>query len=584
LKHSIPSGERVNLEEIPARQGFSVSYLGKTLLSKIDPVAQAERLAAGIDLKESSLYICPSPLYGYGLPLLLERLPSSSAILCVEADEKLFELSKKAIGLEAELLPNLPKGRKTKPISLVQVKEVESQKAEGLSALASNIWGERVFRRVETIRLTGGWQLFPQLYSDMEAAIRREIAVEWSNAMTLIRLGRLYSRNLIRNLAYLGCANTDGPDWYSAGILALGAGPSLDPFLNELYALYKGKIPGPGERRFRIICVGACLPALADWGILPDLVVILESQHWNLRCFIGSQGQKIDTGIDLSALPASTRALRGKKYFFVTPWAELAFLSRLKKSGILPETYPPMGSVGLNTVALALKIGSGSVITAGIDFSFSMDVCHARSTPGRRDLENRQTRFKSLINADTALKDGTYAAVSKTGEQVRSNPAMRKYRDLFEQEFGGNPRLFDIAGSGLPLGAKTITAAEAFAMLNEAGDQLPAAQKSAMSGGKKTHATPITAFAKREVNTLKELKDMLTGVIPSEQEKLEALLDTADYLWAHFPECAGAGGRRPPVADLSFLKRIRTEIDPFLKLWEITLEELTGNPRSNYNL
>jgi len=430
---------------------------------------------------------------------------------------------------------------------------------------------------VETIRLTGGWQLFQRLYDDMEAAFKREIAVEWSNAMTLIRLGRLYSKNLIRNLAYLGREDTDSPDFGPAGILALGAGPSLDPFLSELSALYKGKIPEPGERRFGIVCVGACLPALADWGILPDLAVILESQQWNIRCFTGLQGQKINAAIDLSALPASARALKGNRYFFATPWAELAFLSRLKESGLLPDTFPPMGSVGLNAAALALKIGSGPVISAGIDFSFVMDASHARSTPGRRDLENRQNRFRSLIDIDAALKGGTYAAVSKTGEQVRSNPAMRKYRDLFEREFGGNPRLFDIAGSGLPLGVKTINAKEAFAILNEAGDQYNTPPGNlARSGKEKIQADRITAFAKSETDTLKELKDMLTGAIPSEQERLEVLLDTADYLWAHFPECAGAGGRRPPATDLSFLKRVRAEIDPFLKLWEITLEELAG--------
>jgi len=532
---------------------------------------------AGIDLKENTLYFCPSPLYGYGFSLLLEKLPPNSAILCVEADEKLFELSKRTIGAEAELLLNLPEGRRIKPFSLVMVKEAESQKAEGLGALTIKIWGERVFRRVETIRLTGGWQLFPQLYDDMEAALRREIVVEWSNAMTLIRLGRLYSKNLIRNLAYIGCADTDGPDWHSEGILALGAGPSLDPFLSELCAFYQGKIPGPGERRFKIICVGACLPALADWGILPDLAVILESQHWNLRCFIGLQGQKVDAAIDLSALPASSRALKGNSYFFATPWAELAFFMRLKESGLLPETYPPMGSVGLNTVALALKIGSGPVIAAGIDFSFAIDTCHARSTPGRRDIENRQNRFRSLIDIGTTLKDGTYSAVSKTGEQVRSNPAMRKYRDLFEREFGGNPRLFDIAGSGLPFGVKTITAAEAFTILNEAGDQNNLPRNIARRGSEKPQTDRITSFAKREADTLKELRNMLTGAIPSEPERLEALLDTADYLWAHFPECAGASGRRPPATDLSFLKRIRTEIDPFLKFWEITLEELAKN-------
>jgi hypothetical protein len=545
--------------------------LGKTLLSKIDPVAQAERLAAGIDLKESSLYICPSPLYGYGLTLLLEKLPLDSAILCVEADEKLFELSKKAMGTDAELLGALPKGRETKAISLVQANE-----AEKLCALVREIWGERVFRRVEAIRLTGGWQLYPRLYDEIETALRREIAVEWSNAMTLIRLGRLYSKNLISNLANLANENTDKPDWSSAGILALGAGLSLDPILRELSGLCGGKIPEPGKRRFKIICVDTCLPALADWGVLPDLVVILESQHWNLRCLIGLQGKEIDAAIDLSALPASTRALKGKQYFFATVWTRLAFFSRLKEGGLLPETFPPMGSVGLSAVAVALKISNGPVVTGGIDFSFSMDASHARSTPRRRDIENRQTRFRTVIDTDAGLRDGTCAAVSKTGVQVRSNPAMRKYRDLFEREFGGNPRLLDITGPGLPLGVKTVTAAEAFAILNGAGDQHTSPRNLSRSGGEKTQTSKITAFVKREADTLKELKDMLTGAIPSEQERLEGLLDTADYLWAHFPECAGAGRKRPPATDLSFLKRVRAEIDPFLELWEITLEELAG--------
>jgi hypothetical protein len=154
---------------------------------------------------------------------------------------------------------------------------------------------------------------------------------------------------------------------------------------------------------------------------------------------------------------------------------------------------------------------------------------------------------------------------------------MRKYRDLFEQEFGGNPRLLDITGPGLPLGVKTVTAAEAFAILNGTGD-LPLTQKPAPNGAKTLQAceSEIVAFAKHEADTLEEIKKMLSGAIPVEPEKLETMLYAADYLWAHFPECAGVGHTRPPATDLSFLKRVRAEIDPFLKLWEITLEELTG--------
>ncbi|MDR0399710.1 MAG: hypothetical protein LBH51_02045, partial [Treponema sp.] len=53
--------------------------------------------------------------------------------------------------------------------------------------------------------------------------------------------------------------------------------------------------------------------------------------------------------------------------------------------------------------------------------------------------------------------------------------------------------------------------------------------------------------------------------------RLETLLDECDYLWAHFPECAETGGRRPGAGDISFLRRVRFEIDPFLKLWDLAL-------------
>ena len=557
-----------NPQELPARQGFTVLYQGKTLLSRIDPVSQGERLGAEIHIKERTLYLCPSPIYGYGLSVLLEKLrgelpAKNSAVLCMEADEKLFEISQKALGkMEAP-------GEDFCRFALIRASGPEQA-----CAFVRKTWGERVFRRVEPIRLSGGWQLFPKLYMDIEAALRRELALEWSNAMTLIRLGRLYARNLIRNLALLPSGeNIAAMNFGSSPVLVLGAGPSLDSLLDELSALLgKG---GFNQRCFRLICVDTCLPALHERSILPDLAVILESQHWNLKDFRGARGRKINAVLDMSALPASARILEGKRFFFATPWTELELFKRLEKAGILPEIYAPLGSVGLSAVAIALKAGSGPVITGGIDFSFSIDSYHARSTPGHAEQLARQNRFRGIINAAAAFKEGTFSAVSKTGESVRSDPAMRKYRDLFARVFGGESRLLDTAGTGLPLGLKTISFTEAFAILN-AGEAL-AAQTDPSAHDVPAHDRPevfreenIRAFIEGEIDTLKQLKDMLTGEAGLEPARLEELLDSADYLWAHFPDCAGAGGRRPPGTDLGFLKRVRSEIEPFLKLWEIS--------------
>jgi len=482
-------------------------------------------------------------------------------------------LSRKAFAGN-ELLQSLLADKKS--IAIIRKTDPET-----ICAFVRKTWGERAFYRVELVRLTGGWQLFHSMYEEMEAALHREIAVEWGNAMTLIRLGRLYARNLIRNLALLGepDAATDAGslDFGAAPILALGAGPSLDFTLDELMRLSGGKIPEPGKRPFRIICADSCLEALVEREIQSDLVVILESQHWNLRAFVGLKNHGIDTAPDLSSLPASVRVLGGKRYFSVTHWTKLRLLERLEREGILPEAFPPLGSVGLNTVALSLRIGCGQVLTAGIDFSYTMDALHARSTPGHGDLLNRLNRLRSLIPANAAFREGTFAAVSKTLGQVRSDPAMRNYRNLFEREFAHNPRLMDITGPGLPLGVKTVSPAEAFGILTKGSEMLLCDSLITNSSQKeKISSTKMADFINREIDYLTSIKNILTGAIPPDPMRLDELLDKCDYLWAHFPECAGRGGWRPSATDLSFLKRVRTEIEPFEKCWEIANEEVKG--------
>ena len=520
-------------------------------------------MAAEFPVHEKTLYLCPSPLYGYGLDVFLRRLPGDSALLCVEADEKLFEISEKAFA-EQSLIESLNcTGEKLRPLALVQASQPEK-----LCAFVRKTWGQRRFRRVEELRLGGGWQIFPQLYGDFLHILKRELALEWGNAMTMIRLGRLYARNFIRNLALLPHAQSiEALDFGSSPVLVLGAGPSLDSILNELSALSNG------QRPFKIVCVDTCLSALHERSIRPDLVVILESQHWNLRDFSGARGRDIDAAIDLSALPASARVLGGRSFFFATPWTPLALFKRLAEAGLLPETVIPLGSVGLSAVALALRISSGPVLTGGIDFSYTADAFHARSTPGQLAMEREQRRTRSLINAAAVFREGTFTALSKTGQTVRSDPAMRNYRDLFQQEFGGNERIFDIAGSGLPLGVKTVSLPEAFAILNGSGNSGAPPDRSRTDTREKSAAS-VADFARREMETLKALKETLSGERPPESARLEELLDSVDYLWAHFPECAGTGGRRPNATDISFLKRVRTEIDPFLKCWELDHNDL----------
>jgi hypothetical protein len=217
---------------------------------------------------------------------------------------------------------------------------------------------------------------------------------------------------------------------------------------------------------------------------------------------------------------------------------------------------------------------------AGLDFAFTVDAFHARATPGHRERLRGQTRLTGLINAGAAFRRGVVPAAAKNSEPVRTDPAMKGYRDLFEREFAGESRFYDITGPGLPLGLKSLTLDEAVAVLRGGeGHGIPP-EKPDGGGGEKERrpcgdaASAMGDVIRRERDALVNLRGILTGAVPATEAQLEACLDEAGYLWAWFPECAGAEGRRPGIRDISFLKRVRVEIEPLLKLWDWALGEI----------
>jgi len=600
-------------------EGFS--YKGKTLLSRVDPAGKADSIAGSVPVVDGTLYLCPSPLYGYGLERLLARLDEHaphSAILCVEPEPELFDISRNHF---SEALKHHR-----------QLVLTDRREAAELCALIRKKWGSRVFRGIQILRLNGGWQLFPAL-NDLADTLQREIALDWGNAMTLAKLGRRYIRNAVRNLALIPRnPSIGGLSFGAEPVLALGAGPSLDPALDAITERFGGACLLPETRPFRIVCVDTGLKALRERGIKPDLAVILESQHWNLDDFSGLAGWDVPAAFDLSALPRSAAALGKGLFLFFTPWTKLTIFKRLEKAGLLPASLLPLGSVGLSAAAICLRLTQGPIITAGLDFSFNMDSCHARSTPGHLARLRRQNRFTSLINTEAAFGQSVLGTVSKNGTRVLSNQAMRNYRDLFEKEFAGrSDRLFDLPGSGLPLGIKTLSMEEAFCLLTKYGNMVNRPDNgikisltkentclltsSNQIGNndcmRRVHTPPLWGETKGmypETNTLPKqpypvrsaaglvdyakktrdfalaerdrltlLRDILTGKAPMDYSLLARLIDECDYLWAHFPDYA-ASSRRPDKAALesggqnvvSFLNRVRVEIDPFLKLWNNT--------------
>lgn len=520
----------------------------------VDPAAQSERVIAAAHKVPRTLYFCPSPLYGYGLVSFLEMMSADSVFLCVEADERLMNFTLGEIFPELLLHPRF---------RLVSTKDPQA-----LCTYIKNEWGARAFRRVETIRISGGWQLSPEIYEALLKAIQRDIAIDWGNAATLMNLGRRYALNFIRNLPLL--SSSPSAEFISFGekpLLVLGAGPSLDEVLESFPAHFAEK----EHRPFGIIAVDTALSALKARNIQPDLAAALEAQHWNLRDFIGLGDWRIPLAMDLSALPALSGQWENQLFLFMTPWTELSIFQRLKDSGFFPLSMPPLGSVGLTAALLALKVSSGTVISAGLDFSFTFDAFHAKETPSWRDLRRKHNRFNSIIPLSAVFRRGVSKSAAKNASLVFTDTSLQHYRDLFEQEFAAETRLIDINSSGLPLGIKTVTFQEAMYLLSEkhTGEKTDfSASISSIHEKNGERLARITQFIREEHQSLAALRSMLTGEKKSAPDEWEDLLYRCNYLWAHFPDYAGTSGKRPAVNDLSFLKRVRTEIEPFLKLFE----------------
>jgi len=536
-------------------EGFSRN--GKTLLSGIDPAGRANRAADAVPVMDKTLYICPSPLYGYGVERLLARIAgfSNSAVLCIEADPELFALSQKHLRAALE--------------SYTQLRLTSCRDRKMLCSLLRQEWGPRFFRRLHVVHLNGGWQLFPALYDTLAESLQHEITIDWGNAMTLAKLGRRYILNAVRNLSLIPqSASLEELSFGNDPVLVLGAGPSLDTILNALPCTHE-------KRHFRIVCVDTCLPALKERGLSPDLAVVLESQHWNLGDFIGLSGWDVPVAMDLSALPRSAGIFANKLFLFFTPWTELRIFERLGNAGMLPTAVLPLGSVGLSAVTIARQLTRGTIIVAGLDFSFTMDSYHARSTPGHLSKLYSKNRFKSIFNTDAVFGKTVLNTASKDGGKVLSNLALRNYRDLFEQEFGADPQLFDIAGTGLPLGITTLSPQAAIDALT-CGSITPASLNPIPPRLCEKKFESLSIFVQGEQDRLTLLRNMLTGEAPMDAVALVKLIDECDYLWAHFPDYAGAAELRPCVSDfetgtakaVSFLKRLRVEIDPFQKLWQ----------------
>jgi hypothetical protein len=217
-----------------------VLYSGaKALYHPQNPRLRSGEAAAGALVPEQTLVLVPSPLFGYGLDVLAEKLPQSSRILCVEHDEELMAASLRYFPPEL--------------IRDSRISWIRAEEPDQVCRHAAERFGIYLFRRVVTVSLSRGYSLFPGFYRKVSARLLEMIQAYWRNRMTALHMGRLWMANLFTNLALLpGCRPITDLK-FRRPLLIAGAGESLELHLDFLQAR---------RRDFALLCVDTALPVL----------------------------------------------------------------------------------------------------------------------------------------------------------------------------------------------------------------------------------------------------------------------------------------------------------------------------------
>ena len=210
-----------------------------------------------------------------------------------------------------------------------------------------------------------------EYYSCADEALSRLASRREINLNTLKRFGKLWVRNLSRNIRLI--RNNPGIRLLTdafAGLPALvaAAGPSLDSVLPHLAEIRK---------RCLIIAVDTSYSACLRHGVEPDFVVVVDPQYWNSRHLDRTRQEKTILVSESSTHPRVFRLLPGQMFLA----GSIFPLGRyLEEASDLKGKLGAGGSVATSAWDFARLLGARPIIMAGLDLGFPGRNTHYRGS------------------------------------------------------------------------------------------------------------------------------------------------------------------------------------------------------------
>ena len=548
---------------VQCRQGVSVLYKDHYLYSKYDPSKSIKQIISNLKILDETLVLIFSPALWLGLDELSELIKRDcphSKIIAFEYDKALYNFSKESLSKKNGAENAHAATENTAPLFF---------DGSNLNSFIDILQSGK-FKRVIKIDFSAGVSFNKEKYDELYSLAQSVIDQYWKNKLTLIRFGRLFSKNIFKNLGHLasGIPLNSLYKTIEKPILVLGAGESLD---KTIAALKSRDLRATNALRdnFYILCVDAALESLLENGITPDAVVAVEGQLAIEKAYIGkAKNCGVLLIADLVSRSSIPRITGGPVSFFVSEYAKMNFFTRLSERGVLPPAVAPLGSVGLVAMEIALRLRASEdvpVLFSGLDFAFTKGITHAKGTVAHKSQLTKAARLCPVYNIDAAFANGTSEITDKNSKKMQTTKVLFNYALLFDETFSDKKNIFDVSESGVALKFTRKN-------LNEFYNDAHASENKNPVGANVTETQEllkfnIKKFVKDEIASLNTLKDILTNGENSLErkttltldEQIDSLVNDREYLFIHFPDSIQKTNRQ------SFLNRIRIEIDFFLK-------------------
>ncbi|MCR4953426.1 MAG: DUF115 domain-containing protein [Treponema sp.] len=545
-------------------QGFSVSYKERFLYSKYAPQKAILTTIEKIDILPGTLILGCSPALFYGIPELLKKIPENCFLIGCEFDKELYDFSNNILTTNEIKLFEDSRFLFLPPDELNNLPYLVSGQTNKLES-KNDIYYNKMppigtFKRAIRIDFSAGTQFNSAAFDDLSFAVTNSIATFWKNRLTLTQFGRKYSQNLFKNIKNLPHTVPINNYFNSVGksIIVFGAGESTDDGIKNIKA----------ERdSYYIICADTAMIPLLKNGITPDAVFLEEAQNVISKAFIHPErtNKKIHYFAGLTSIPQLYNFVQPEQIsYFTTMYTKAAFLDDLLKKNLLPPQNQPFGSVGLTALWYALKFRkdeSVPIYIYGLDFCYSAGITHTKGALAHKQRLSVANRLNPAVNYSAAYVNA-YKVNGKYGKTMFTTKALHNYSVLLNYFFKSEKNVYDSAKTGL----ETIFEKRQpeVNVISTHAENSTSAESKVSSKYPPEFSSEIAAYFEQEQSALIQLRDILTGntKIPQTEadELIKKIAAPREYLYLHFPD-----GQQFSM-ELSFLKRIRTSIDFFLKV------------------